>query len=50
MTNDGEYVELQGTGEGGTFRRSQLDELADLAWKGIRRLLDAQQRVLQETT
>jgi ribonuclease PH len=50
MTNEGEYVELQGTGEGGTFRRSQLDELAELAWKGIRRLLDAQQRVLEQSS
>ncbi len=46
MTSDGEFVEVQGTGEGGTFRRAQLDELTDLAWKGIQRLLAAQQRVL----
>ena len=38
----------QGTGEGGTFRRAQLDELTDLAWKGIERLLEAQRRVLDE--
>ena len=49
MTSDGEFVEVQGTGEGGTFRRAQLDELTDLAWKGIERLLAAQQRVLEET-
>ncbi len=49
MTSDGEFVEVQGTGEGGTFRRAQLDELTDLAWKGIQRLLAAQQRVLAET-
>lgn len=49
MTGAGEYVELQGTGEGGTFHRAQLDSLADLAWKGIQRLLEAQQRVLAET-
>jgi ribonuclease PH len=48
MTGAGEYVELQGTGEGGTFRRTQLDLLADLAWKGIQRLLEAQKRVLAE--
>lgn len=49
MTSDGEFVEVQGTGEGGTFRRAQLDELTDLAWKGIQRLVEAQQRVLAET-
>ena len=49
MTSDGEFVEVQGTGEGGTFRRAQLDELTDLAWKGIQRLLEAQRRVLAET-
>jgi ribonuclease PH len=48
MTSEGEFVELQGTGEGGTFRRQQLDELADLAWKGIEQLLAVQQRVLGE--
>ncbi|MFN2426239.1 MAG: ribonuclease PH [Candidatus Binatia bacterium] len=49
MTSDGEFVELQGTGEGGTFKRAQLDELSDLAWTGIQSLLAAQQRVLNET-
>ncbi|HEY2774355.1 MAG TPA: ribonuclease PH [Candidatus Binatia bacterium] len=46
MTGDGEFVEVQGTGEGGTFRRDQLDELTDLAWTGIRELLAAQRKVL----
>jgi len=49
MTSEGEFIEVQGTAEGGTFRRTQLDELTDLAWKAIRRLLDAQKRVLAET-
>ncbi|MFN2378326.1 MAG: ribonuclease PH [Candidatus Binatia bacterium] len=49
MTSDGEFVEVQGTAEGGTFRRAQLDALTDLAWSGIQRLLEAQQRVLAET-
>ena len=48
MTSDGEFVEVQGTGEGGTFRRAQLDQLTDLGWKGIQELLVAQQRVLSD--
>ncbi len=48
MTSDGEFVEVQGTGEGGTFRRAQLDELCDLGWTGIQELLAAQQRTLAE--
>jgi ribonuclease PH len=31
----GGLVEVQGTGEGGTFTRAQLDGLLDLAWTGI---------------
>jgi ribonuclease PH len=46
MTSEGEFVEVQGTGEGGTFKRAQLDELTDLAWKGIQQLLEAQQSIL----
>ncbi len=44
MSSEGEYVEVQGTGEHGTFDRAQLDSLLDLASKGIREL-DASQRV-----
>ncbi len=39
----GGFVEVQGTGEGGTFSRDQLDELLDLANHGIDRLLALQQ-------
>lgn len=43
MSNQGRFVEVQGTGEHGTFDRSQLDELLRLAVHGIG-LLDEQQR------
>jgi len=46
MSSEGEFVEVQGTGEHGTFSRSQLDGLLDLAVKGLRELDVAQQRVL----
>ena len=46
MSSAGEFVEVQGTGEHGTFSRAQLDSLLDLAVKGIRGLDAAQERAL----
>ncbi len=43
MSSEGRFVEVQGTGEHGTFDRSQLDGLLELAISGIR-TLDAEQR------
>jgi ribonuclease PH len=48
MSSEGRFVEVQGTGEHGTFDRRQLDSLLDLAMKGIRTLDVAQARVLAE--
>jgi ribonuclease PH len=44
----GGLVEVQGTGEGGTFTRTQLDRLLDLAESGIDRLGHLQRRCLGE--
>ena len=46
MTGAGEFVEVQGTGEMGTFARPALDGLLDLAEKGCAELLTAQQAFL----
>ena len=46
MLESGGFVEVQGTGEEGTFSREQLDELLDLAGTGIRRLIDLQHQAL----
>jgi len=46
MTSEGKYVEVQGTGEHGTFDRSALDRLLGLADGGIATLLRAQQKAL----
>jgi ribonuclease PH len=43
MSSEGQFVEVQGTGEHGTFARGELDRLLDLATAGIREL-DAAQR------
>jgi ribonuclease PH len=48
MVHPDQFVEVQGTGEHGTFARPELDRLIDLAHGGIRELFAAQQRVLAE--
>jgi ribonuclease PH len=45
-TEDGELVELQGSGEESTFSQSQLDEMLALGRKGIADLIAAQRAVL----
>ena len=42
MSSEGGFVEVQGTGEHGTFDRGQLDRLLDLATRGIGELLRRQ--------
>ncbi len=46
MTGSGKLVEVQGTAEQGVFDRSQLDELLDLATKGIGELTILQEQAL----
>jgi ribonuclease PH len=48
MSSEGRFVEVQGTGEHGTFDRAQLDGLIDLAIAGIRQLDAAQGKALAE--
>lgn len=47
MDHRGRFVELQGTGERGTFSREQLDRLLRLAGGAIRRLIALQRRALR---
>jgi ribonuclease PH len=46
MSSEGRYVEVQGTGEHGTFARAELDALLAFAEKGLREIDVAQQRAL----
>jgi ribonuclease PH len=46
MLHPASYVEVQGTGEHGTYSRAQLDRLLDLAGAGISELFAAQKQVL----
>jgi len=48
MSSEGGFVEVQGTGENGTFDRAQLDQLLSLATKGLTEL-DALQRAALAT-
>jgi ribonuclease PH len=44
MTDAGEFIEVQGTAEGKPFSRARLDELLELAEKGIRELHELQRK------
>lgn len=49
MTASGGLVETQATAERGTYSRAQLDEMLDVAERGIRELLVAQTECLQSS-
>lgn len=42
MTGSGKFIEVQGTGEGGTFSKDDMDELLVLAQEGVEKLIDMQ--------
>lgn len=46
MTGAGEFVEIQGTGEGAVFSKNELATLLALAEKGINELIDIQKSIL----
>jgi ribonuclease PH len=46
MTDDGRFVEVQGTAEGVPFDRAMMDRLIDLAAGGIRQLNEAQRAAI----
>jgi ribonuclease PH len=46
MTGAGGFVEVQGTAEGATFSRRELDSLLGLAERGIAQLVREQRRAL----
>jgi len=48
MNEHGEFIEIQGTAEKGTFKRAEWDELLSLAEKGCRDLFEIQRRTIQE--
>lgn len=48
MTNQGEFVEIQGTGEESTFSYQQLETMLSLAKKGIKHLITIQKQTLKK--
>ena len=46
MTGSGKFVEVQSTGEEATYNKNQLDEMLELAEKGINELVQAQKSIL----
>jgi ribonuclease PH len=46
MTGDGRLIEVQATAEGTPFGRARLDELLELAAKGIAEIVDRQREVV----
>jgi ribonuclease PH len=46
MTAQHQFVEVQGTGEGGVFDRGSMDKLISLAEQGIDQLLELQKQYL----
>ncbi len=49
-TSDGMLVEVQGTGEESTYSRKQMDELMDLAEKGLEKIYAMQAEVIGDRT
>jgi len=47
MTQCGEFVEVQGTAEHGTFKKDVLDRLCAMAWRGIEEILKVQHQTLE---
>ena len=48
QNGDLNIIEIQGTAEEGSFSRSQLNRILDLAETGIKELLEAQRQALVE--
>jgi len=48
MNDGGAFIEIQGTAEGHAFRRDELDAMLGLAESGIRRLIEFQDRALED--
>ena len=48
MKDNGRLVELQGAAEGSDFSREDLDQLLDLAHKGIEEIIDNERNILKD--
>jgi len=48
MTDAGEFIEFQGTGEEAPFNRTELDALMNLAEKGVKELIEIQKSIIDQ--
>ncbi len=48
MTDEGKFVEIQGTGEENPFSREELNELLEVGEKGIKHMIQAQKDALKK--
>jgi ribonuclease PH len=48
MTGTGKFVEIQGTAEAHPFSKKKLDQMAEVAYEGIREILKVQKKVLAQ--
>jgi ribonuclease PH len=47
MNQAGDFIEIQGTGEGATFSRDDLDKMLDYAANGIQQLISLQNQLIK---
>jgi ribonuclease PH len=47
MTGEGEFIEVQGSAEGATFSRNQLDEMLAVGETGIKQIFALQKAALE---
>ena len=47
MTDQGGFIEIQGTAEGAPFVKEELDSMLDLAKQGIEQLFEIQKAALE---
>jgi ribonuclease PH len=47
MSEEGDYIEIQGTGESGTFSRQELDTMLEYASRGIQKLIKIQKQLFK---
>lgn len=47
MTDQGQFIEIQGTGEERPFSREELDDMLGIAEKGIRELIEIQREIIE---
>ena len=48
MTEQGEYVEVQGSGEEAVFTAAEMNEMLGFASAGIRELIETQRRLIED--